>query len=96
MAVQILRRTFYKNAEKTILILTKPFNFHSQNPSSRKPSDNMRNYRITTAKVDSDGNHGLFLDEQLAHLPTGNTLKKLSNIAFDEDNTENNYMFVML
>ena len=34
--------------------------------------------------------------EQLAHLNTGNTQKKVSNIASDEDNMENNIMFVML
>ena len=27
------------------------------NPSSRKPPDNRRNKRITTAQVDTDGNH---------------------------------------
>ena len=48
------------------------------------------------AQVDIDGNHGLFLHEHLAHLHTGNTQKKLSNIASDEHNTENNYTFVML
>ena len=46
--------------------------------------------------MDIDGNHGLFLHEQLAHLHTGNTQKKVSNIAFDEDIMENNYMFVIL
>ena len=46
--------------------------------------------------VDTDCKHGLFLPEQLAHLHTGNTLKKVSNIASDEDIMENNYMFVML
>ena len=40
--------------------------------------------------------HGLFLYEQLAHLHTGNTQKKVSNIASDEDIMENTYMFVIL
>ena len=35
--------------QKIILILPKPFNFHSLNPSSEKPSNNKRNWRITTA-----------------------------------------------
>ena len=48
------------------------------------------------AHVDTDGNHGLFLHEQLTHLHTGNTQKKVSKIASDEDIVENNYMFVML
>ena len=51
---------------------------------------------MTTAQVDTDRNHGLFLHEQLAHLQTGNTQKKVSNIASDEDIMENNYMFIML
>ena len=48
------------------------------------------------AQVDIDGNHSLFLHEQLAHLHTGNTQKKVSIIASDEDIMENNYMFVIL
>ena len=48
------------------------------------------------AQIDTDGNHVLFLHEHLAHLHTGNTQKKVSNIASDEDIVENNYMFVML
>ena len=47
------------------------------------------------AQVDTDGNHSLFLHEQLVHLHAGNTQKKVSNIASDEDIMENNYMFVM-
>ena len=48
------------------------------------------------AQVDTDGNHGLFLHEQLAYLHTGNTQKKVSNTASDEDIMGNNHMFVML
>ena len=48
------------------------------------------------AQVDTNGNHGLFLHKQLAHLHTGNIQKKVSNIASDEDIRENNHMFVML
>ena len=46
--------------------------------------------------VDNDGNNGLFLHEQLAHLHTGNSQKKVSKIASDEDIMENNMMLVML
>ena len=56
----------------------------------------MENMRINTAQVNTDGNHGLFLQEQLAHLRTGNTQKKVSNTASDEDVMGNNHMFVML
>ena len=48
------------------------------------------------AQVDTEGNHGLFLHEQLAHLHTGNTHNKVSNIVSDEDFMENNYMFIVL
>ena len=48
------------------------------------------------AQVDTKGKHGQFLHEQLVHLQTENTQTKLQGIAFDEDITENNYMFVML
>ena len=41
------------------------------------------------AQVDTEGNHGLFLHEQLAHLHTGNTENKVSNIAYDEAIMEN-------
>ena len=34
------------------------------------------------AQVNTDGNNALFLHEQLAHLHTGNTRKKVSNVAF--------------
>ena len=96
VALQILGRKFYKNTKKIILTLPKPFNFHSYNSSSRKPSDNKRKLRIPAAQVDIGWNHGLFLHEQLAHLHTGNKQKRASKIAFDEDIIENNYMFVVL
>ena len=48
------------------------------------------------AQVNTDGKHDLFLHEQLAHLHTGNTQKKVSNIVSDEEIMKNNYMCVML
>ena len=51
---------------------------------------------MAEVEVNTEGNHSLFLHEQLAHLDTGNTQKKVSKIASDEDIMENNYMFVML
>ena len=47
-------------------------------------------------QVDTDGNHGLFLHEQLANLHARNIQKKVSNIVSDEDIMENSYMFGML
>ena len=48
------------------------------------------------AQLDTNGNHGLFLHEQLAHLHTGNTQKKVSNILSDEDIIEDIIIFIML
>ena len=39
-----------------------------------------RNYRFTTAHVDTDGKHRLFLHEQLTYLHTGNTQTKLQTL----------------
>ena len=83
VALQILGRKCYKNVSFI-------------KPQSRKPSDNKREMKFTTAQVDTDRNHGLFLHEKLAHLHTGNTQKKVSKTASDEDIMENNYIFVML
>ena len=47
-------------------------------------------------QVDTDGNHSLFLHEQLTHVHNANTQKKVSNIVSDEGIIENDYMFVML
>ena len=46
------------------------------------------------AHVDTNGEHGLFLHEQLIHLHTKDTQTKLQIYRFDEDITENNYMFL--
>ena len=48
------------------------------------------------AQFDTNGNHSLFLHEQLTHLHNANTQKKVSNIASDKDIMENDYMFVVL
>ena len=55
----------------------------------------MRNMRLTTDQVDTYVNQGLFSHERLAHLHTGNTQKKVSNISSDEGIMENNNMSVM-
>ena len=52
--------------------------------------------RITTTQIDTNGIHDLFVHAQLAHLHTGNTQKKVSDIASDEDVMQNNNIFVML
>ena len=50
---------------------------------------------LLLAHVDNDGNHRLFLHEQLAHLHAGNTQRKVSHIASDKDIVENNCIFVI-
>ena len=47
------------------------------------------------AQVNTNRKHGLFLHEQLVHLYPENT-DEASNIVFNEDIMENNYMFVLL
>ena len=47
------------------------------------------------AQVDTDRNHGLFLHEQLTHLLTASTQKKVLNIASDEGIMEYDYLLVM-
>ena len=48
------------------------------------------------AKVDTNGKQGLFLHEQLVHLHTQKYTDEASNIAFDDDSMESNYMLAML
>ena len=43
VALEMFGRKFYENTKKIVRMLPNPFNFHSLNPSSRKPSDNRRN-----------------------------------------------------
>ena len=52
--------------------------------------------KFTMAQVYTNGNHSLFLHEQLTQLHTANTWRKLSNIASAEDIMQNDYMFVIL
>ena len=87
---------FYKNTKKSslycqnLLIFIRKTAVVENNPTTREIK------RITTAQVNTDGNHSLFLHGQLAHLHAEDPLKKVSNIASDEVNMENNYMFVLL
>ena len=63
---------------------------------SKIPSREIK--RFTPAQVDTNEKHVLFLHEQLAHLHTRNTQKKVSNIVPNEEIMENNYnnkLFVM-
>ena len=67
VALQILGWKFYKNAKKSPLYSQIHLIFiHKTSVVDNHP----------TAQVDTDGNHSLFLHEQLAHLHTGNTKRK--------------------
>ena len=92
MAPQILEQKFYKNAKNSSLYSQSFLIFIHKTPvvESHLTTGEIRELlwpRLTQT--------GIFLHEQLAYLQT-NTLKKVSNIASDEDIMENNYMFVIL
>ena len=78
VALQILVRKFYKNTKKSSLYSQSLLLFVHK-PQSRKPSDNKRNLRFTTAQINTNWKLGLFLHEQLAHLHTGNTQTKFQS-----------------
>ena len=46
--------------------------------------------------LNTDGNHDLFLHEQLTHVHNANTQKRVSDIVSNEGIMENDYMFVVL
>ena len=78
LALQILGQKFYKNTEKSSTYSQSLLIFIHKTPVVKiKSSDNKRNKKFTTAQVDTDGKHSLFLHEQLAHLHTENTQTKL-------------------
>ena len=95
MALQILGRKSHKNIKKSSLYSQCLLIFIHKTPVvERHPTK--REIREYYGQGRHRGNHGLFLHEQLAHLNTGNTQKKVSNIPSDEDIMENNYLFGML
>ena len=76
VALQILGRKFYKNTKKSSLYSQSLLIFIHRTPVvERHPR--AREIRFTTAYVDTNGKHGLFLHEQLIHLHTENTQTKL-------------------
>ena len=76
MDLQILGQKFQKNTKKSPLYSQSLLIFIHKTPVERHPITREIK-RFTTAKVDTDGKHGLFLHEQLAHLHTENTQTKL-------------------
>ena len=96
MALQIFGRKLYKNIKKNILLLPSLIIFIHKTPVIENNLTTGEIRELLKPRSTPDGNHNLFLHEQLAHLHTGNTQKKVSNIASDENIMENNYMIVML
>ena len=95
VALQILGRKFYKNTKKSSLYSQSLIIFIHKTPvvENHPITGEIRELlrpRSTTTGITP------ILHEQLSHLHTGNTQKKVSNIASDEDIMKNNYMFVML
>ena len=96
MALQNLGRKFYKHTKKSFLYSQSLLIFiHKTQVVEKHPTTGeIRELLLTRSTL--MGNHSLFLHEQLTHLHTGNTRKKVSKIASDEDIVENNYMYVIL
>ena len=75
----MLGRKFYKNTERSssysqnLLIFIHKLPVVKSHPTTRE----IRDFLFSLAQVDTDGKHGLFLHEWLAHLHTENTQMKL-------------------
>ena len=80
VALQILGLKFYKNTKKTSSCSQSLSIFIHETLVVENHPTIRGSWRNTTAWVDPNGNHGLFLHEQLAHVHTGNTKKKVSNM----------------
>ena len=96
MALQVLGRKFYKNTIKSSLYSQSLLIFIHKTPvvETNRTTSEIRD--LLQHRSTPKGNTVCFLHEQLAHLHTGNYKDEASNIASDEDITENNYMFVTL
>ena len=68
VALQILGRKFYKNTEKSSLYSQSLLIFVHKTAVVETHPTTKEIKRFTTVQVDTDGKHGLFLHEQLAHL----------------------------
>ena len=90
-----LGRKFYKNTNKSSFCSHSLLIFIHKTPVVQNHPTTGEIRELLRLQVDTDKNHGLFLHEQLVHLHTGNTQKKVSNVASDEDIMENNYMFML-
>ena len=85
VALQILGRKFKKNTTKSSLSPKAVYKtpIVENHPTKREIRELIRP-RLTLTGIAV-----FFLHEQLAHLHTGNTRKKVSNITSDEDTMEN-------
>ena len=90
VAFHTLRRKFTKILKKSSLYAESLLIFIHETPVvENRQLEKLENYYGARQHIP-------FLHEQFAHLHTGNTLKKSSNIAADENIIKNNYIFVML
>ena len=96
MALQIFGRKLYKNIKKNILLLPSLIIFIHKTPVIENDPTTGEIRELLQPRLTPMGITIFFVHEQLAHLHTGNTQKKVSNIASDENIMENNYMIVML
>ena len=79
VALQILRRKFYKNTRKSSLYSKSLLIYNDKTPVVENHPTTREIKRFTMAQVDTDGKRSLFLREQLVHLHTGNTQTKLKH-----------------
>ena len=96
MVLQILGRKFCKNTKKSSLYSQSLLIFIHKTPVVESHPTTREIRELLRPRSTLTGITVYFYSEQLAHLHTGNTQKKVSNIASDEDIVENNYKFVML
>ena len=83
VALQILGRKFHKNTKKSFLY-PQSLLIVIHNTPVVESHPIKTNWRFTIVQVDTNGNHGLFLHEQLAHLHNENTQMKLNPLPDDK------------
>ena len=94
--LKVALRKFYKNTKESSLYSQSLYICIHKTPVVKNHLTTGEIRELLRPRFDTGRNHRLFSHEQLAPLHTGNTLKKVSIIASDEDIVENNYRFALL
>ena len=96
VALQILGRKFYKNTKKSSLYSQSLLIFIHKTPVVENHPTTREIRALLRPRSTPTGITVYFYMSKLTYLHTGNTQKKVSNIASDEDIMENDIMYVML